>query len=123
MTIDSNILIAYLSGETVVVETLSQWKVAGTSLFLPTVVEAEVLSFAKWSSAERTKIELFLEQEFISVPFDRSIARIAGRIRQGRAIKLPDAAIAATAFYTNSPLVTRNTRDFKNIPDLTVIEI
>ena len=123
MTIDSNIIIAYLAGESVAVETLSQWKATGTSLFLPTIVEAEVLSFEKWSDAERARIELFLDQEFVSVPFDRPVARIVARIRRGRAIKLPDAAIAATALYTNSPLVTRNARDFKNIPSLTVIDM
>jgi len=123
MTIDSNILIAYLSGELAVVQGLSHWKEAGTSFFLPTIVEAEVLSFAGWNHVERNNVEMFLEYEFVSVPFDRIASRIAAKIRRERAIKLPDAAIAATALYTRTALVTRNVRDFRNIHGLEVLSL
>ena len=63
-------------------------------------------------------MEVFLTENFFSVPFDRPLARIAAAIRHTAKIKFPDAAIAATALYTHTPLVTRNLRDFKNIPDL-----
>ena len=123
MTIDSNIVIAYLAGEKAVVQALSEWKADGASLFLSTIVETEVLSFNKWPAHERTAVEFFLEREFISVPFDRTVSRMAALVRRNQPIKLPDAAIAATAIYTNSPLVTRNVRDFRNIQGLEIMHL
>jgi predicted nucleic acid-binding protein len=121
MTIDANIVIAYLAGERVVIETLSQWREAGQPLFLLTMAEAEILSFSEWTPEESRATEAFLEEGFTSIAFDRRVARLAAAIRQRTAIKLPDAAIAATAMVTHTPLVTRNQRDFKNVSGLTVL--
>lgn len=52
MTIDANIIIAYLAGDQKVVETISGWRREGRVLFLPSVVETEVLSFSKWMDDE-----------------------------------------------------------------------
>ena len=118
MTVDANIVIAYLAGEQKVIDALSQWRTEGKPFFLSTVAETEILSFSQWNDEERRTVEVFLVENFFSVPFDRTLARIAAAIRRTAKIKFPDAAIAATALYTHTPLVTRNLRDFKNIPDL-----
>lgn len=123
MTIDSNIVIAYLTGDKAVVQALSQWKQGGVPLFLSAIVEAEILSFADWTNEERLRVEVFLEEHFVSIPFDRSVAHLAASIRRQKRIKLPDAAIAATALYTGSPLVTRNVRDFRAVSGLTIVEL
>ncbi len=123
MTIDANIIIAYLAGEEAVVRALSEWKEAGLPLLLPSVVETEVLSFASFSDAEYVNTERFLEAEFLFIPLDRSLARIAARVRRTRRIKTPDSIVAATAIASSTSLVTRNIRDFKNIPGLHVIRI
>lgn len=123
MTLDTNIVIAYLGGEQRVIERLSEWRHEGMPLFLSTVAESEVLSFSGWSPAERRATEEFLEENFTSIPFDRMAARIAARLRRESKIKFPDAAIAATAIVTHSPLVTRNTRDFQKIAGLSVLVI
>lgn len=44
-------------------------------------------------------------------------------LRQNFKIKTPDAVIAATALTQNRKLITRNSSDFKNIPDLEVIDL
>lgn len=121
MTLDSNIIIAYVGGEDRVIAELSRWKEEGVLLFLPTVVESEVLSFSKWSDKERKNTEQFLEANFVSIPFDRSIAHMAAAIRRDRQLKFPDAAIAATALFTRTPLVTRNVQDFKKVPHLQLV--
>lgn len=123
MTLDANIIIAYLAGDQSVVETLSSWKEEGRILILSTVAESEVLSFSEWTVDERHKTELFLEAHFSSVAFDRTIARIAADIRRNTKIKFPDAAIAAIAISTHTPLVTRNIRDFKKITDLQLLHL
>jgi len=43
------------------------------------------------------------------------------QIRQKQKIKLPDAIIASTALVNGLTLVSRNAKDFKNIPDLETI--
>jgi len=123
MTIDANVVIAYLAGQQLVIGTLTELQRAGIPLFLSTVAEAEILSFPGWTEQERHTTERFLEENFTSIPFDRTIARIAAGIRRTTRIKTPDAAIAATARFTHTPLLTRNARDFRKVPNLSVHKI
>ena len=123
MTIDTNIIIAYLDGEHQVIKTLSEWRQQNRPLFLPTITESEVLSFSGWTEKERKITEKFLEENFTSISFDRNIARVAAEIRSNNKIKFPDAAIAATALFTHTPLATRNIKDFQRINDLYLIKI
>lgn len=76
-----------------------------------------------WSTTERRATEGFIEENFTSISLDQAVARIAAEIRRSTKVKFPDAAIAATALFTHTPLVTRNQRDFKHIPGLNVITI
>ena len=119
----ANIIIAYLNDDALVIRVLNQWKQENVPLYCSTVVETEVLSYPQYSLQERRTIELFLEENFISIPFDRSVARIAAHIRAHTKTKFPDAAIAATARYTSSPVVTRNVKDFRNIHDIQIIVV
>ena len=123
MTLDANIVIAYLAGDQAVSELLSQLRRGGTTLFLSPVAETEVLSFSPWTIAERQATEAFLEENFASIPFDRAVARIVADIRRKTKIKFPDAAIAATAIFTNTPVLTRNQRDFKRIAKVTSLQV
>ena len=124
MTIDSNIVIAFLEGERAVVERLSAWKEAGLPLILSTVAEAEVLGYPKFSEDERRKTAQFIDENFVPVVCDRSIAYRAAVLRGSVvAIKLPDAIIAATALVMGTPLVTRNIADFKRVPDLEIVSL
>ena len=123
MTIDANIIIAYLAGEQEVIEILSQFRREGKILLLPTIVEAEVLSFSGWTKEECLATEAFLEENFTSISFDRHIAKFAAEIRRETRLKFPDAAIAATALFTNTPLITRNIHDFKKVSGLSLLKI
>ena len=120
MTIDTNILIAYLDGEEKIVTFINNLIEAGQIIFLPATVEIEVLSFALWKPEEISEVERFLEKSFIFVPIDRSVARLTAKIRRHTKVKTPDATIAATALSTYTPLLTRNINDFKKIPDMDI---
>lgn len=57
---------------------------------------------------------------------DRGFADVYARTyvaleRQGRRIPVMDLLIAVAALIDNAPLVTRNTKDFSNVPDLDVL--
>lgn len=123
MTIDSNIVIAFLAGEGVVVSALSDWKKAGRPMLLSTIAEAEVLGFPGFTHEERERTGRFVAENFVSVACDRLIAREAAVLRGTIKIALPDALIAATALTTGTPLITRNVRDFKNVGGLELIRL
>ncbi|MDP9245855.1 MAG: PIN domain-containing protein [Chloroflexota bacterium] len=63
------------------------------------------------------RVEEFLAP-FREIAVDRSIAERAGRLRRGSALRTPDALIAATAIEHGLELVTRNRRDFMDVPGL-----
>ena len=123
MTIDSNIVIAFLAGEEGVVSALSEWKKAGRPLLLSTIAEAEVLGFRGFTHEERERTGRFIAENFVSVACDRFIAHQAAILRGTIKIALPDAIIAATALATGTPLITRNVRDFKSVGGLEIIRL
>lgn len=123
MVLDTNILIAFFDGEPVVVDWFQKQKIGYNQFFIPTMVECELLAYKKWTESERMKVRFFLGEIGSSIAMDRYIAWIAAHMRRMHTIKTPDAIIAASALYTGTSLVTRNTRDFKNIKNLSVITI
>lgn len=69
---------------------------------------------------------MFAEDFDACLPFDASCADayaglVAGRMRRGQPISTEDGQIAAIALTNQMPLVTRNTKDFANIANLTLI--
>lgn len=123
MIIDTNIIIAYLSGDEKVIRFLDSWRRQGGFLYISTIVETEILSFPGSSESEDELVEKFLKENFISIPYDQRLVKLAAQLRKTFKIKLPDAAIAATAIYTKTSLVTRDIKDFKKISQLKIIEI
>jgi len=55
------------------------------------------------------------------LPVSKEVAGKAIELRRSKRIKLADAVIASTALVNNLTLITRNTRDFKRIRDLQII--
>jgi predicted nucleic acid-binding protein len=61
--------------------------------------------------------QIFIEQANI-FKADDDIINQTIEIRKNHKIKPPDAIVAATALVNDLILITRNTKDFKNIPGL-----
>lgn len=103
-------------------------------LYISAVTRAEIeLGIALLGEGRRKQglqvvvARLFAEFHGRCLAFDERAARpyteiVAGRRRAGRAITVEDAQIAAIALVGGLTLATRNTKDFKGIEDLSVVD-
>lgn len=91
-------------------------------LYISAITEAELFGFPDLSNQESLHIEEILRTIAI-IPVDSRIARTTGGIRRAHRVNLADSVIAATALFTGTTLLTRNTRDFKKIPNLLLQQI
>ena len=120
MVIDTNIVIACLNGDKIA-DALAQWKADGRALFISSITVAETLALPKLNPAEILKIQGFLGN-FISIPFDDSVAEFAASLRRKYGLEIPDAGIVATALIHNLPLATRDTQ-FLKVKEVKVVNI
>lgn len=124
MTLDTNILIAFLAGDVRVIEAVVSWRRKGTTLFLSAITKCELLSYPLLTASEEQKIDQMLHRDFVVLPFDDYRAERTAIIRRATpSLKIPDAAIASVALEMGTPLVTRNVRDFKKVIDLHIITL
>ena len=96
-------------------------EVVNTDFIISVAVEIEALTY------HETPDKMPLIEEFISLasilPLDKEVTRKAiERRRKQRKLKLGDAIIAATAIVHSLTLLTNNLKDFKNIPELQIID-
>lgn len=117
--LDSNVVIYSTQAESEF-DALREYLLANTySVSLITYVE--VLGFHKINKEDKASLDIFFEATPI-LAITTEIAARAVELRQKRNMNLGDALIAATAIENNLALVTRNTKDFKWIDSLTIID-
>lgn len=116
-TLDTNTVIYYLNSDEKAVSFLKSIFVRGETVYISTITELELFGFTRLSEREAEEIENLLQTISI-LPLDSQIARIAASIRRSYRIKTLDSAVAATALFTGTALLTRNIRDFKKVPNL-----
>jgi len=85
------------------------------------ITYVEVLGFHKLSTHNKDTLREFFESVPVLTITDEIVAQ-AVKLKQMRRMKLGDSFIAATALINNIPLVTRNTKDFKWIDSLDLID-
>ncbi len=86
------------------------------------ITYVEVLGFHKLNEEDKAALSIFFKATPV-LSVTSEIADRAVRLRQNRKMKLGDALIAATAIENNLPLITRNTKDFKWIESLNLIDL
>lgn len=121
-TLDTNVIIYYLNGEPAATQTLDDIFDQRAPRYISTITVLELFSRRDLTEGEKRTIDAIIDTLFV-VPLDIDLAREAGNLRSLYGIKTPDSAIAATALRTRSTLITRNVRDFRSIPSLTVLPI
>ena len=118
-TLDTNAIIYYINEEPAVVQVLEGIFAQEVPLYVSTVTELELFSLSTLTLEDEARIEEVLSATVRVVPLISSIARIAGDLRRlYPRLRTADSAIAATAIFTNSTLITRNVRDFQRIAEL-----
>jgi predicted nucleic acid-binding protein len=91
--------------------------------FQPTIsaiTEIELLCWKTASESDLVVLRDFIE-DCVVFELDNDIKLKTVEIRKNYKLKLPDAIIAATAAIQNITLLTRNTSDFKIIPNLELV--
>ena len=121
-TLDTNTIICYLKDDPEVVSALREIFLQDTPLYISAVTEIELFGFPTLNDQEAEQIEALLRTVAI-IPVDSRIARTAGLIRRTYRVNIADSVIAATALFTGTTLLTRNTRDFRKIPNLSLRQI
>lgn len=118
--IDTNILIYYLAEDIdeKVYANIEQY--LQESFQISVISRIELLGWQQGGDEWLTIAEKFLSSAVI-FPLTNEIADKTIAIRKKHSIKLPDAVIAATCLVHDSILITRNTRDFTSIQELTVL--
>lgn len=118
--IDSNAIIQFLD-ETLPEKAIDRLEqiVDDEDYVISVINEIEVLSFGERPKALAVAERFVQASTVIQITGDIIAKTI--EIRQRNKIKLPDAVIAATALVHNLIVITRNTKDFKKVPDLKVI--
>jgi len=104
--LDTNILIDYLNGVVLARDELARYSVPLVSL----ITWMEVLVGAR-GDKELATLRGFLTR-FERVPLDDDVSERTVTLRRAHRIRLPDAAIWASAQSRSAILVTRNKRDF-----------
>lgn len=112
--LDTNTVVNLLQGHAI--HKVLEGKILHTSF----MVELECLSKPDMKTSEVKLIQDFFDDEVIVHDFDAIIKAHTLNIRRSKALKMPDAIIAATALKLNIPLVTADT-GFSRVPGLDVV--
>lgn len=115
--IDSNIVIYAALPEN---EVLRTW-LKKNKIFVSEISMLEVLGYHKLTKGDIIYFEEFFSASRVLAINSKQIQK-AVELRQNKSMSLGDSIIAATALKENLPLVTANTKDFRHIPALELID-
>ena len=121
-TLDTNAILYYLKDDPDTVSSLRNVFTKNVPLYVSAITELELFAFSNLRTAEEKLIEELLTTVAV-ISLDSHIARLAAFIRRQYRLKVADSVIAATAMFTGSTLLTRNTRDFRRIPNLSLLRV
>ena len=116
MILDSNIIIYSAIPEN---ENLRDF-ISVNSPFASEVSRVEVLGYHKLTAQQKEFFESLFESTSM-LPISDEVLVKAIEMRQSKKMSLGDSIIAATALVNNLRLITANTKDFKWIAELTLV--
>ena len=117
--IDTNIIIYYLNNKIPANQTDFIESVFKSSFNISTITKIELLEWHKINNDIKAKIEKFLRNSKVFY-IDSEVENTSIKIKKTHKIQIPDAIIAATAIINNFTLITRNSKDFKELHNLKI---
>ena len=118
--IDSNVLIDYVAERFSTQQLLRLDAILDVELNVSIIVKIETLGFNAPLNEEQKLVYFFGMANVIALTND--ISNLTISLRKTVKLKTPDAIIAATALVHNHTLLTHNLSDFKNVPNLIVVD-
>lgn len=112
--VDSNVILYLISGDDTIAELLNEKHV-----FISFITELELLGFKDLSEKESKKIQEFIDESTV-IDINSKIKKLVISLRKNYKLKLPDAIIAASAFYYNLPLITAD-KQLGQISELNIL--
>lgn len=121
-TLDTNAIIYYLKGDVNAIPLLEDLFEKNIPIYISSITEVELFSFSNLTNKDIEQITNLIKTLSV-ISLDSQLARLAGLLRRQYKIKVPDSIIASTTIFTGTSLVTRNTKDFKKIPNFNIVSI
>jgi len=85
------------------------------------ITEIELLCWDAPSEKDMAVLQNFINDSLV-IELDYAVKHKTAELRREHKMKIPDAIIAATAIVYQLNLITRNTRDFKKIADISLVD-
>lgn len=118
--LDSNAIIDFCGGKLPSGSMQKMSQIVDAGFHISSIVKIETLGF-NGSEAGMQRLESFIALANM-VYIDNEVIKKTIDLRKAQKVKLGDAIIAATAIVSNFDLLSHNLADFKNIPNLIVID-
>jgi len=115
LLLDTNAIIALLDGNKIVIELANN-----NILHISFVSELESLSYQKLTAQEKTVIQNLLD-DCIIIELNSEIKKLTVILRTKYKLKLPDAIIAATAYYYQLPLISAD-KAFSKVNEIELVQ-
>ncbi len=112
--VDTNILIFLLNGDPDIAKILD-----GKELVISVITELELKSFPQISEKELKVID-DLVNECQVINLNQVVKKLAVEIRRASNLKLPDAIVAASSYYSKLPIFTAD-KEFEKLDEIDVI--
>jgi predicted nucleic acid-binding protein len=112
--IDSNVVIDYFGNN---LPKKATSFIDNLPAVISVITRIEILGWYNATPEQLNKLHNFVRQAIV-YSLTEAIIQQTILLRQMHRIKLPDAIVAASALAESKTLITRNVDDFKNIPDL-----
>jgi len=119
--LDTNVVINYLDASLPITGMQFLNKIIDEEPIISIITKIETLGFNFKSWEEKNTMEFFIDNSHI-ININDYIVKTTITIRQNYRVKLPDAIIAATAIVYSLTLISRNSKDFKDIKGLNFID-
>ena len=117
--LDTNILIEILKGNQKTIQIVKQFD----RLFISAITVMEIY-FGALNKQELKKLKQFVSS-FDVISLNENISNIATNLIykyiKSHTLDIPDALIASTSIFINTPLFTYNKKDFKYINDIELL--